>query len=169
LYLSLFALADIKGWVMMRPHLFVLPILVVWTGELLAARKENRAPRWFLMPLMVLWANLHPSFLFGAALIASFGSRRFWTRRTRDATAQLGRASPGCSGSVINPAVRRRLSIAFTAAGTAAPDPGMANQHVQRLRPLEATFSPTFSCLSGRQESDQADPAGWDAAPDACA
>jgi hypothetical protein len=72
LFLTLFVLADLKGWIQIRPHVFVLPILVLWTAELLEARSENCAPRWFLFPLMILWVNLHASFLFGAALILPF-------------------------------------------------------------------------------------------------
>src|SRR5262249_42602786 len=31
LYLCMFAVADLKGWVMMRPHMLALPILAAWT------------------------------------------------------------------------------------------------------------------------------------------
>src|SRR5215471_13604503 len=78
LFVCLFTLGDIKPWVQLRPHIFVLPILVLWTTELLAARGQNRAPRWFLLPLMLLWANLHASFLFGIALIGPFALEAVW-------------------------------------------------------------------------------------------
>jgi hypothetical protein len=55
-----------------RPHLLALPILTVWTASLINARAEERAPRWALLPLMALWANLHGSFMFGLALIGPF-------------------------------------------------------------------------------------------------
>ncbi|MFL5298116.1 MAG: hypothetical protein ACJ798_17200 [Phenylobacterium sp.] len=55
-----------------RPHVLAWPLLVAWTAELLVARDEDRAPRWRFLPLMVLWANLHGSSLFGPVLVAPF-------------------------------------------------------------------------------------------------
>jgi hypothetical protein len=59
--------------VLARPHLLMLPILVAWTLEMLAAREANRHPSWWLVPLMVVWANLHGSFVFGLVIAAGFG------------------------------------------------------------------------------------------------
>ncbi|HEX3699909.1 MAG TPA: hypothetical protein VHV27_04475 [Phenylobacterium sp.] len=59
--------------VLARPHLLMLPILVGWTLEMLAAREQGRAPRWWLAPLMAVWANLHGSFVFGFVLLGGFG------------------------------------------------------------------------------------------------
>lgn len=67
-----FALAYLGENVQARPHILVLPVFVLWMGELLAARHEQRAPRWILIPLMVLWANLHGSFFLGLCLLAPF-------------------------------------------------------------------------------------------------
>jgi hypothetical protein len=53
-----------------RPHLLALPIMIFWTGELLQARAAGRAPPLWLAALLVLWANLHGSFVF-AALVAA--------------------------------------------------------------------------------------------------
>jgi hypothetical protein len=55
-----------------RPHVLALPILAAWASGLMAAREADRAPSLFLLPLMVLWANLHGGFAFGLALIAPF-------------------------------------------------------------------------------------------------
>src|SRR5262249_18356443 len=55
-----------------RPQFLAFPIMVAWLSELLEARRQNRAPGWILLPLMVLWANLHGSFIFGLALIGPF-------------------------------------------------------------------------------------------------
>jgi len=48
-----------------RPHIFALPLLVVWVMTLVAARTEDRAPSPYLASLMTLWANLHSSYMFG--------------------------------------------------------------------------------------------------------
>ena len=53
-----------------RPHLLALPIMIFWTGELLDARAARRPPPLWLAALMVLWANLHGSFVFGALVAA---------------------------------------------------------------------------------------------------
>lgn len=56
-----------------RPHLLASPIIVVWTALLARASDENRRPSLWLLPLMVVWANLHGGFTLGLALTAGFG------------------------------------------------------------------------------------------------
>jgi hypothetical protein len=51
-----------------RPHVLVLPLLVLWCGAVFVARDDERGPPWPVLPAMILWANLHGSFLFGIAL-----------------------------------------------------------------------------------------------------
>ena len=51
-----------------RPHILVLPVLELWTAGLLLARSRGGAPSPLLLPLMLLWANMHGSFVFGLAL-----------------------------------------------------------------------------------------------------
>lgn len=72
----LFTLVLVAGCVgpslLARPHLLALPLLVLWTIELLDARTGQRAPRWPFLFLMAVWANIHGSFFFGLALIAPF-------------------------------------------------------------------------------------------------
>jgi hypothetical protein len=60
-----------QSW-LARPHLLALPILALWTVQLLRAREEGRTPALWLLPLMILWANLHGSFLIGLGLLAPF-------------------------------------------------------------------------------------------------
>ena len=55
-----------------RPHLLVLPVLVGWVCLLLDARDRNRAPPLAAALLMMLWANLHGSYVLGLALAAVF-------------------------------------------------------------------------------------------------
>jgi hypothetical protein len=56
-----------------RPHLLTFPIIVVWTAFLARACDEHRRPSFWLLPLMVLWANLHGGFTLGLLLAAGFG------------------------------------------------------------------------------------------------
>lgn len=56
-----------------RPHVLALPLLVIWTAGVVRARDEDRVPSLALLPVMVLWCNLHGGFVVGllfAALLA---------------------------------------------------------------------------------------------------
>lgn len=55
-----------------RPHILALPLLAGWLIALLHARERGRAPPLVLVPLMMVWANAHGSFIFGLALAAVF-------------------------------------------------------------------------------------------------
>lgn len=57
-----------------RPHILALPLLVAWAAGLLRARAEERAPSPWLLPLMMLWANLHGGFALGLALLLPLGA-----------------------------------------------------------------------------------------------
>ena len=52
--ISLVGLACLSGSVLARPHLLALPLLALWTWELLRARDERRAPGWWLVAVMLL-------------------------------------------------------------------------------------------------------------------
>lgn len=64
-----------------RPHLLALPIMIYWTARLLDARAEGRAPPLWLAGLMVVWANLHGSFVFGALVAAPLALEALWEKR----------------------------------------------------------------------------------------
>ena len=53
-----------------RPHVFSFPIIVIWTEYLVRASDKGRAPSFWLIPLMTLWANLHGSFTVGFIISA---------------------------------------------------------------------------------------------------
>ncbi|RWN29258.1 hypothetical protein [Mesorhizobium sp.] len=56
-----------------RPHIFTLPIIVVWTAYLFDAARNEQAPPLWLLPLLCLWANLHATFTFGFVIAAFAG------------------------------------------------------------------------------------------------
>lgn len=70
-----------------RAHVLVMPLLVLWSGALMTARERSAAPCWGLLPVMVLWANLHASFLFGICLACAFAAEAVWESRARRVTA----------------------------------------------------------------------------------
>lgn len=70
---TVLGLCCVTGSLLARPHLLALPLLAVWTARLVQARESDRAPSWWLIAVMPLWANLHGSFAFGLALAAALG------------------------------------------------------------------------------------------------
>ncbi|MFI4974569.1 MAG: hypothetical protein ACHP84_08525 [Caulobacterales bacterium] len=56
-----------------RPHILALPVLALWTVALLDARRRDRPPSLWLIPLMALWANLHSSFIVGLGVAGMLG------------------------------------------------------------------------------------------------
>ena len=63
------ALALTVPHLLARPHVLALPLMVAWFAGLVAAADRCEAPPWRLLPLMVLWSNLHGGFVFGLVLI----------------------------------------------------------------------------------------------------
>jgi hypothetical protein len=84
------SLACVAGSLLARPHLLALPLLEMWTAGLIIAREEGRTPSWKLLPLMVLWANLHSSFLIGLVLILPFALEAMQEETHRRAAALQG-------------------------------------------------------------------------------
>jgi hypothetical protein len=68
------ALALLGPHVLARAHVLALPIMVAWCAGVFAARDRGRSPSPWLLPLMILWVNLHGSFMFGLALAGFLGA-----------------------------------------------------------------------------------------------
>src|SRR3954469_10033433 len=62
-----------------RPHMLALPVMLAFVGGLMAAADRRDHPRWLLLPLMALWANLHGGFVLGLALIGPVGLEAIWS------------------------------------------------------------------------------------------
>jgi hypothetical protein len=56
-----------------RPHVLAMPLMIAWTVGLVAARRRDSAPSFWLLALLLVWANLHGSWLIAIALAAGFG------------------------------------------------------------------------------------------------
>jgi hypothetical protein len=80
-------LACITGSLLARPHMLALPLLAIWTAGLAQARGQDKAPSWWLILAMPLWANLHGSFAFGLALAAALGVEAVIASSDRGKTA----------------------------------------------------------------------------------
>jgi hypothetical protein len=89
---ALAAAALIQPHALARPHMLALPLLVLWAGRLLAARDAGGRPPFGALWVMLLWANLHASFLFGLALagfLAGEAVLQPGCARSRQAEARL--------------------------------------------------------------------------------
>jgi len=78
------------SFIVARPHIFTLPILVAWAAGLVSARSRDRAPSPRLALLMTLWVNVHPSYILGLGLAALFAGEAIvlapdWRSRVRAA------------------------------------------------------------------------------------
>ena len=51
-----------------RPHVMAWLLLALWISALVNAAEARRGPPWWSLGLMVLWANMHGSFLLGLLL-----------------------------------------------------------------------------------------------------
>jgi hypothetical protein len=58
---------------LVRPHLFAWVLIALWTWLMLRAREQARAPPLAAALLMVVWANVHGSFVMGLAIAGAFG------------------------------------------------------------------------------------------------
>ena len=52
-----------------RPHVLAMPFMVLWIGGMITAADRREAPSLWLLPNMVLWANLHGGFVFGLMMV----------------------------------------------------------------------------------------------------
>jgi hypothetical protein len=50
-----------------RPHALAWPLLIIWMSGIIGARDAGRLPSLALLPVMVVWCNLHGGFVVGLA------------------------------------------------------------------------------------------------------
>jgi hypothetical protein len=62
------------GHLLARPHLLAMPLMMIWTIELVRASDSKSSPRLWMLPIMTLWANLHGGFTLGIALVCAFAA-----------------------------------------------------------------------------------------------
>jgi hypothetical protein len=120
LSMAVLAVSLLAPHLLARPHVLILPLLAAWGVGLLQAHDKNQAPRWWLALLMVPWANLHGSFVFGLALIGPFAiaavltQRKQWRRVMRDWAAFFALA---CGASLVTPLGFDGMRFAFEVEG----------------------------------------------------
>lgn len=93
IYALLFAALAVSmtsGHLLARPHMLAIPLMIIWTIELVRASEAKRSPRWWMLPVMTVWANLHGGFTLGIALACAIAVEALLnaTPEERSATAK---------------------------------------------------------------------------------
>ena len=100
-----------------RPHVLMMPLLVLWGIGLMNAHDEDRAPSLSLVPAMTVWANVHGSFVFGLLLTAAFSVGAIVPAKGRrwEAAARWIVFLAACIGAaMVTPFGPKGLTYAFT-------------------------------------------------------
>jgi hypothetical protein len=74
LCLTLLAYGMLFAHIMPRPHILALPIMTYWFVQMLRASEKHKAPPLHLVLILILWANIHGSFLIGIAYAGFFAT-----------------------------------------------------------------------------------------------
>lgn len=88
LIFAAFAVMMTAPHLLARPHVLAMPLLVIWTAYLVRASEQGRAPSFWLLPIMTLWANLHGGFTLGLALTLFFAVEGVLNARQKNETFQ---------------------------------------------------------------------------------
>ncbi len=72
LCLMLLAYGMLFAHIMPRPHILALPIMTYWFVQMLRASEKHKAPPLHQALVLILWANIHGSFLIGIAYAGFF-------------------------------------------------------------------------------------------------
>jgi len=82
-------LASVNTRLFARPHILSLPLAVAWTAGLLIARDRNRRPSFWLLPVMVVWANMHGGYFIGLLMIGPLALEALLAARSWDARRKV--------------------------------------------------------------------------------
>lgn len=83
--------AGTMPFILARPHVLAWLPLALWTVALLRARDADGTPPLHAVWVMVLWANLHGSFIFGLVLIGPFAAEALFAAAPERRVAVLTR------------------------------------------------------------------------------
>ena len=89
--LIIWMVAGTMPFILARPHVLAWIPLALWTVLLLRARDVDRTPPIAAAAVMIVWANLHGSFIFGLLLIAPFAAEAFFAALPERRVAVLRR------------------------------------------------------------------------------
>jgi hypothetical protein len=79
--LLLLVLAMVQPHLMVRPHALAQPLFLIWAASLIRRFDFGLPPHFGLLVVMLLWANMHGSFLIGLVLLGALGFESIVSRR----------------------------------------------------------------------------------------
>lgn len=85
------ALMGFSSHILARPHVIVMPVLMVWAVLLVAARHKGQRPPLAAALLMVPWANMHGSFAIGLGFAALLALEALIEETSRDGRLRVVR------------------------------------------------------------------------------
>jgi len=98
--LAVLAALSAQVHMLARPHVVGWLLTLVWVRLLYRFQQGETAALWWLPGLMLVWVNLHGSFVLGLVLMGLFAAANFWTylvsadatqkRESRTAISRLG-------------------------------------------------------------------------------
>jgi hypothetical protein len=111
------ALVMMLSHLLVRPHVLGWALTTLWVGTLLDASEANKPPPWGLLAVMILWANLHASFVIGLGMAGAIGAEAVLSAvpadRRRVAHAWLGFVAVSTVCSLANPQGYHAIVFSF--------------------------------------------------------
>lgn len=78
LLLTMVAVGLCASHLLARPHVLTWPLAALWSATLFSAAEAERAPPWWLLLVLLLWANLHGSAPLGGIIAGSAALEALW-------------------------------------------------------------------------------------------
>ena len=78
---ALLCLETMRSHFLLRPHSLVWPLTAIWICALMSASEARRHPPLWVLPLLVLWANMHASFALGIGVAGALALDAVLTER----------------------------------------------------------------------------------------
>ena len=114
--LALLVAASVMVHALARPHIFTFALVVLFVALLEQFRRGERWSVWMLVPLSVLWANLHGAFVVGFVLIGTYWLGQLMEHRRLEAHGRhlllVGVTALG-GVAILNPAGPGLISNSF--------------------------------------------------------
>lgn len=72
LFVTMLVLTSLATHLLARPHVLAMPLLVVWVMQCVQSVENQKTPPLWLVAVMVLWSNIHGSFIVGLLMTVLF-------------------------------------------------------------------------------------------------
>lgn len=132
--------------ILARPHMLALPLMAAWVASLIRAIDTGHPPPWRMLPLMIVWANLHGSFTFGLAMVGAVAFEALWnasaTARARALRQWLLFGGLAIAAACINPYGPEMILVTFRTIAL-----GHALSNITEWRPQDFTHLGPFEII----------------------